>query len=497
MITQTVATRDNLVYYRLVALWVVCEGMLGGVIHGLRIPISGLVVGSCAVTCICLIAYYVPVRGAIIRATIIVAIFKMMLSPQAPFPAYIAVLFQGLLGAFIFHNRKSFRISCMLFAAIALTESGVQRILVLTIIYGNDLWTVTNDFIGSLVKEDLSLNYSKLIALAYVLLHLLIGLLVGIWAARLPSRVAKWVNEKNQIMTIKAVADWQGLPPAGGRNKWKTALFVIWAALLIIFILSYFDIGRSILPTHVSLRILLRSMLVVLSWYFIVAPLLTKALHSWLKKKQTQWGLEIQTITELLPATRYLIMRSWAMSGNTGGRKRIMACVKLILINSMHTVKDRPIYMLTAPVGSGKTSSLLKWAERREDVAGIFTPIVNGERVFMNIENGETFSMQSREPGEEKYVVGKYMFSKPGFDKAISYILAASAKEIDWLVIDEIGPLELQGQGFCNVLKDLLMKEDRGYAILLVVRDGMTAAVKEFFALDTAVVINDVSSLNE
>src|SRR3954468_19918714 len=97
---------NNQVYFRLIALWVVCEALLGGIIHGLKLPVSGLVVGSSAVICISLMAYYVPVRGSILKATIIVAVFKMMLSPQAPLPAYFAVFFQGLLGELLFLNRK-------------------------------------------------------------------------------------------------------------------------------------------------------------------------------------------------------------------------------------------------------------------------------------------------------------------------------------------------------------------------------------------------------
>ncbi|HQV56122.1 MAG TPA: hypothetical protein PLX17_11430, partial [Chitinophagaceae bacterium] len=58
------------IYYRLIALWVLFEAMLGGIIHGLKIPISGLFVGGSAVICICLITWYVPQRGAIIKATI-------------------------------------------------------------------------------------------------------------------------------------------------------------------------------------------------------------------------------------------------------------------------------------------------------------------------------------------------------------------------------------------------------------------------------------------
>src|SRR5436190_12902828 len=151
---------DRGIYYRLIALWVLCEAMLGGIIHGFKIPVSGLIVGSCAVICICLIAYYVPAKGAIIKATIIVAVFKMMLSPQAPPPAYIAVFFQGLMGELLFWKKRFFSLSCLLFGVIALLESGLQRILTLTIIYGNDLWKVINDFINGITKQKTTTNYS-------------------------------------------------------------------------------------------------------------------------------------------------------------------------------------------------------------------------------------------------------------------------------------------------------------------------------------------------
>ena len=123
--------------------------MLGGIIHGLRIPLSGLIVGSLAVIFIALMANYVPEKGSIFKATWIVAIFKMMLSPEAPLAAYIAVFFQGFMGEVIFYQRKNFRLSCMILAVITLLESGMQRIVVLTVIYGSDLWQAVNTFINS------------------------------------------------------------------------------------------------------------------------------------------------------------------------------------------------------------------------------------------------------------------------------------------------------------------------------------------------------------
>src|SRR5437588_263127 len=138
---------DKQVYYRLIALWVVCEGVLGGIMHGLNVPFSGMIVAGAAVICICLIGYYVPVKGAILRATIIVAIFKLMLSPHTPPAAYTAVFFQGLIGQLLFFNHRFFSVSCILLGMLALVESAVQRVVVLTVLYGTNFWNAVNEFI--------------------------------------------------------------------------------------------------------------------------------------------------------------------------------------------------------------------------------------------------------------------------------------------------------------------------------------------------------------
>ena len=316
-------------YYRLIALWVLCEAMLGGIIHGFKIPVSGLVVGSCAIVCICLIAWYVPNKGAIIKATIIVAIFKMTFSPQAPPPAYIAVFFQGLLGELLFWNRRFFKLSCIILAVLGLLESGLQRILVLTIVYGNDLWKVINNFINGLTKQKTTTNYSLWIGGGYVFLHLITGLVVGWWASLLPKRILKWSSDKKY--TVQLPEESAALSPAVKKKKkrLKKALFVIWLLLIGLYVQSYFKIGTPLLPSHISLKILLRSLIIVLGWIFIIGPLLKQLLHTWLKKKQTQSQQEIQEVIRLLPATQQLIAQSWKQSSGIKGWKRINSWSKM------------------------------------------------------------------------------------------------------------------------------------------------------------------------
>jgi nucleoside-triphosphatase THEP1 len=150
------------------------------------------------------------------------------------------------------------------------------------------------------------------------------------------------------------------------------------------------------------------------------------------------------------------------------------------------------IYILSAPIQSGKTTSLINWLAGRKDVYGILTPVINGKREFMNAETREYFPMEAM--GEEATLaIGRFVFSKAGFDKAIQIIRNAITKE-GWLVIDEIGPIELRGEGFCTVLKEVL--EFRKEKTILVAREGMANEVKDYFNMTGSVLIKDITIIN-
>jgi hypothetical protein len=327
-----------------------------------------LAVGSCAVICICLIAWYVPTKGAIIKATIIVAIFKMMLSPQSPPTAYIAVFFQGLMGELLFYNRRFFRLSCILLATLALLESGLQRILVATIVYGSDIWKAINDFLNGLSPQKATTNYSLLIGGGYVVLHVITGLFIGWWCSQLPGKIAAWARQQeNKIVISNDTAETVSLP-AKKRRGLRIGLLIVWIALVLLYVQSYFNIGNPLLPPYIPLKILLRSIIIVCAWYFIVGPLLKRMLYSWLQRRQTKSRQEIQQVLELLPSTQHLIAKSWEYSAGRNIWQRIAACTKKILVNALNPVLAGKVYIFTGPIQSGKTTSLVKWSENKDDV---------------------------------------------------------------------------------------------------------------------------------
>ena len=143
----------------------------------------------------------------------------------------------------------------------------------------------------------------------------------------------------------------------------------------------------------------------------------------------------------------------------------------------------KDIAILSGPIRSGKSSALLKWCKGKTDVYGILTPIENGKRVFMDISTGEKFPMEAEGNEPLKIKIGNYNFSLMAFSKAVQIITNALRQSRGWLVIDEIGPLELSGKGFDEILREILETEKAPLKLILVVRDNLLDQVIQHYHL--------------
>lgn len=330
---------------------VICEGVAGGIIHGLHLPFSGMILSGFAVICICLIGYVIAdsnalptsfkenkiqwlfFKGAIIKATIIVCIFKMMLSPHTPPTAYFAVLFQGFLGQILFSKRENFKLSCIILGCLALIESALQRILVLVILYGTDFWKAINEFIEhSLGLHEMN-NYALFVALGYVLIHAIVGIYIGVKAANLIQQTRDWqlvhkeflIQNLDQIEIIKK--------EKRGKKHIKKVFFIFWIILILLFIQSIFKIGQPVLTQNKAFLVLLRSILIFLTWYFVLSPILVVWIKKKLKTQEAKSRNDIAKILQLLPNTEKIFSKSWQLSSSRKYVKRIALFWKILWMN--------------------------------------------------------------------------------------------------------------------------------------------------------------------
>jgi hypothetical protein len=245
----------------------------------------------------------------------------MLLSPHSPPTAYLAVFFQGLAGELIFHRRRAFRMSCIFLAVIALVESSIQRLLVLTIVYGTELWKALDIFLSKLTGNTSVNSYSWYIAGAYVLLHFIAGILVGRFAGGLPQRLAE------PAIPLQATEE---LVPSKKRKN-RLPLFITWLVLVILYLQSELEIGEAILPSSIPLQLVIRSIVIILLWYFVLSPLILLVMKRWLRRKQTLLGDDVEAIAVLIPSMRQLLVSSWKGSAEASGWSRLRLFSKLSL----------------------------------------------------------------------------------------------------------------------------------------------------------------------
>jgi len=147
------------------------------------------------------------------------------------------------------------------------------------------------------------------------------------------------------------------------------------------------------------------------------------------------------------------------------------------LIKPMAATK---IHIFKGPVHSGKTFRLLNWAGSLQSIDGIAAPFINSNRYLQHISSRKKKLLQlpvnTHNLSTEK--VGPYIFSKEVFAWGRKILLDCMNNETDWLVIDEIGLLELDGRGLEPAVSEILNCSDCSIKnIVLVVRDNLVSRV--------------------
>ncbi len=343
MIGETLKVYNKQIYYRLTALWVICEAFAGGIMHAVKVPFAGMIISSLAIMCIILIAWYVPATTAIIKATIIVAIFKLMLSPHSPPPAYIAVFFQGLLGQLLFLNRRFFTASAILLAVLSLVESAIQRILVLIILYGNNFWKAVNEFLQNLTKQKSATNYSLAIAIIYISVHALVGFFVGLYASRLAKQSAGWYLQYPEYLIKKGSSEISKNKNNGRRKKIRIVFIIIWIILAAMFIQSLVDPKHAVMPSNIVIQVIVRASLITLSWYLLLSPLILIVLKKLLQQEQLKKQQQVNEVLLLLPGTKYIFVESWHLAAAKKGFGRIKLFLKILLTNILAGENNDPV----------------------------------------------------------------------------------------------------------------------------------------------------------
>jgi hypothetical protein len=327
---------------RITAMWALCEAALGGILHAFKMPFTGLIIGSGAVIFISLIAYYSTNRKDILKATLIVLLVKAIVSPHASFTAFFAVLIQGVFGYLIFYSKRYFRLSVFALAIFTMIFSSGQKLLVLTIAFGNTLWESINIYTNFILNQlfsgttqTYSVDASFIIIFVYVGIHLAAGIIVGYAAAKLPGKINKSISSNpavfklidNQKRLPKTVSTYSSKP--WWKNKFRISFFFI-AILMISLSISYPELGTDQAVKIVIM--IVRSILIIVLWFVFISPLLLKGFRKILNKRESNYSSEIEEVISSFPQLKRMVVYSWKSSSDFRGLKKIKTFINYSFI---------------------------------------------------------------------------------------------------------------------------------------------------------------------
>ena len=322
---------------RLTALWALNEAGLGGLIHAMRVPFTGIVVGSTAVVLIALIAFFAERKAkAILKATVIVLLIKAAASPHTPLPAYASVSFQGLAGALLFGLLPSVRLGALGLGLLALWQGAVQKLLVMTILYGKSLWESV-DAVGRWILEKMGSGPGELsptgwFLVVYLGYYTLAGLITGWLAGAIPGEIGRALDRPRPAARAAAGAA-PDLPRMPARKRWWQRTPFRAGAVLALLLLTTTWLAPGPGGWSQGLRVVARVLIVLALWLGVLRPLGRALFRRFRRREQAAYGAEVARALEQLPGLRQIAAQAWRTSGDVSGFRRWKRfLVELILL---------------------------------------------------------------------------------------------------------------------------------------------------------------------
>ena len=331
--------KEDLNVSRITALWAFSEAALGGILHALKVPFTGLFIGGAAIVFLTLIATFAESKSQIIKSTLIVILVKGIVSPHTPLNAYFAVFLQGLLAYSIFSVIPSKRIGAFILGLLVLTLAAFQKLLVLTLIFGNTLWNSLDTF-GNYLMEQFAigssvgnLQLSYFIIGIYGGIHILGGLIFGLLAGNSPKWISKnsfRVHEYNDLV-LKKDERLTGFEKKkkGKKRLWKkgsTIAIILFSIMMILIVYFNPHLDDNII---ISITLMLiRSIAVTIIWFGLLSPIVVKFIKKYLARKKSKHSKEIDHILTLFPFFKSIVNYSWNRTNDLKNYKRIIPFLK-------------------------------------------------------------------------------------------------------------------------------------------------------------------------
>lgn len=148
---------------------------------------------------------------------------------------------------------------------------------------------------------------------------------------------------------------------------------------------------------------------------------------------------------------------------------------------------SKNILIYTGPTRSGKSSRLYTLFNDKENTAGILSLMIKDKRHLYSIRKKETKLLEVGVAIKETDIImiGKNKFDKTIFEWGRNILQDDLKFNPELIIIDEIGPLELVGNGLAPAAFEIIEKSLKSMQkVVVVVRDTLVKKFLEKIALN-------------
>lgn len=316
-----------------IAIWAFSESAFGGLMHALKIPFTGLILGGIAVIFLSLINELVDSKKQIIKATLLVISIKFLLSPNTPFTAYLAVFVQGLLAFIFFSTLSSKVISISLLSLFSSIWSASQKVILTTLFFGMNFWYSIDELSRYIAKKfgitlDNSFSMSQLLIVLYFLLHLVGAVFIAYITINLPQYLSKHAQRLEELFfefksqnNYKTESEQLLNNKTQLKRKWykKPRRWILVLFLLILSFLTFIDPSLKEIMFINVISMIVRALILIYLWFKVISPSLVKLLMYIIRKKNYLNGDHLKIVDDfknLFPEFKSKIKLAWEINSD-------------------------------------------------------------------------------------------------------------------------------------------------------------------------------------
>jgi len=528
-------------------IWAAAEIVLGSFLHNLRVPFSGNMLTAIALVILIAVSYRWRQHGLYWRAGVICALMKAMSPSAIIFGPMIAIIMESVLLEVSVRLLGRTWLGFIIGSMLAMSWNLFQKVFNMIIFYGGNLVEIYSG-ITAWAEKQLSLKFDAFWAPLVLLLSIyalfgavtaVAGIITGRRIASLPPEESLpepavirthekkkndsfdyslawlaadimmvagmlvvvstltwvwWVIVVVPVVVIMALRYKRAMRQLSKPGFWITFVIITMLSAIVFTAFSH-EKSNLLEAVLIGIQMNFRAVIIIVGFSALGTELYNpkiRALFSRTRFRQLPLALELSAAS--LPT-----MIADMPDLKTAVKKPVSILNLMITrverrLNEVRNEQEerKKIYLVTGAVGEGKTAWLVKLTGLMKE-RGISTGGILALRIM---EEGKTtgyditdISSGSRTPflrqtGDATVGVERFTMDEAGFRAGQRALDPSVNRTMDVVIIDEVGPLELRGQGWSDRIIGLL-NETRAI-LILAVRKNLTEDVKEKFGITTA-----------